>query len=197
MDKNYIHAKEFSNSRSYPVVGKLSCLHYMSESMARATLKARREAASVDSRVQVSWADVWYARWLFRWEVVTILGNENIKRYGEQPDKRAPTDMLARAVIADDDERARLFQVTPMDEAVVKWRDGAGAFVLRMLKPGVDMGKKYMESWENGRQQKLLEKFWDSTVKMDGLKLAAKMASSIVKGWNEVPDDTDDNRKKT
>ncbi|KAJ1927332.1 hypothetical protein FBU59_007229 [Linderina macrospora] len=139
------------------------------------------------------WADSWYARWMLRWQVYKIYGNENIEKFRNLERKRRTTQEMGREITSDE----RLFVVAPLDVAVVEWRDMAGRFVLRMLEPGYKMGKKYAESWENGTQSKLLTKFWDGTVKMDGLKLAAKMASNIVKGWGDVADEKDNNRKQT
>ncbi|KAI8321681.1 hypothetical protein GQ54DRAFT_176148 [Martensiomyces pterosporus] len=201
LDTSYVEAAELANKRAYPVVGKLSCIEHMSQKMAEANLEARKAAARSGKKRSDDggelWADVWYARWLLRWQVFTVFGNDNIKKYRERARSSMLTREIASEIAASEEERQRVFRIEPLDVAVVRWRDEVGAFVLRMLRPGVDMGRKYAESWQNGHQQKMLERFWDGTVKMEGLKLAGKMASSIAKGWNDVADEADDNRKQT
>ncbi|KAJ1955249.1 hypothetical protein EC988_001987 [Linderina pennispora] len=186
-DGTYIDARS-----APPVTGKYSCIEFLSRRMASVVRQRRQQEAQ-----QRIWADSWYARWMLRWQVYKVYGNKNIEKFRQLERNKRTTQEMGVEVIGDERERGRLFVVAPLDVAVVEWRNEAWRFVLRMLEPGYKMSKKYMESWENGTQTKLLTKFWDGTVKMDGLKLAAKMASNIVKGWGDVADEKDNNRKQT
>ncbi|KAJ2809619.1 hypothetical protein H4S07_003156 [Coemansia furcata] len=181
--KFHASVSDTAPNKTLPVIGKLSCFELLTPKAANALLLERRQQ-SKDQRG--GWADAWYARWLVRLQFTTVLGNDHIKRAEElMRSSKLQTREIARAVIADDDERKAKFQVVTVDESMVGWPDSVAGFYRRLFAPNLSMGKRYVESWQNGKQQLMLTKFWDGAVNFSGIKLAAKAFSNMAKAWEE------------
>ncbi|KAJ2024422.1 hypothetical protein IWW57_003742 [Coemansia sp. S610] len=166
-----------------PVTAKLSCFEILSPVAVNAVLLERRQQ---NKGQRGGWADAWYARWLVQIQFFTILDQKHIKRAQElMKSSGLPTRDIAREVIADDEERKAKFQFVTMDESMVEWPASVAGFYRRMFAPNVTMGRKYVESWQNGNQLSMLTKFWDSAVNFGGIKLAAKALSNMAKAWDE------------
>ncbi|KAJ2056026.1 hypothetical protein GGI17_006408 [Coemansia sp. S146] len=177
-------------NKTLPVIGKLSCFEILPHNEAHTLLVERRQQ-SRDQRG--GWADAWYARWLTRLQFTTILGHDHIKRADElMRSTKLDTREIARAVIADDNERRAKFQVVTVDESMVEWPGSVAGFYRRLFTPNLKMGKRYVESWQNGKQQMMLTKFWDGAVNFSGVKLAARAFANMAKAWDAENDKKQD-----
>ncbi|KAJ2479729.1 hypothetical protein EV174_003938 [Coemansia sp. RSA 2320] len=193
VDKFHISTSDFVSERALPVIGKVSCLELVSAKAAQRQLVERRKHSDLQQRG--GWADEWYGRWLLRWQFTTILGKENIKKFEEHIPRSMQTVEFVRTAIEDDDERRRLTRVLTLDEAMATWPRRVAAFYQRLFRPGAKMCRMYVESWQNGKQQVFLSRFWDSAVNLGGVKLAGRAFSSMAKSWGELGDDGDDKKQ--
>ncbi|KAJ2742386.1 hypothetical protein GGI20_004527 [Coemansia sp. BCRC 34301] len=179
----HVEVSEAGSKKALPIHGKLTCYELLHPRVAHAQLLERRQR-SADQRG--GWADVWYARWLLRMQLTTILGLEHMKKTQELMNIPGVQTLDAvRKVVAGDKERAAYFYVATLDQMMVKWPDNVAAFYRRMFTPNLNMGKRYVESWKNGTQQNMLSKFWDSAVNLSGVKLAAMAFSNMAKAWDK------------
>ncbi|KAJ2896778.1 hypothetical protein IWW38_001923 [Coemansia aciculifera] len=169
-------------SKAHPALKKIQCFELLGPRVAQWQLEERRRRSS-DQRG--GWADVWYARWLMRLQVTTVLGQDPAKQAWELLTKSGlQTQQVVQTVVGDDKERAAMFHVATMDELMVRWPGNVKGFYLRMLTPNLNMGKRYVESWKSGSQRIMLGKFWDDAVSLSGVKLAARAFANMANAWD-------------
>lgn len=177
---------DFVSKRQAPVLGKAVCLEFMTSKVAETQKLVRR----ANSKNEVSW----YGRWLWRWQKVTILGNENISWYehkGRERNKHNEMQMggltwkMARELIPDDLKRKQMLKIEPMYEVVERCPDNLLWFIKRGLTPGLEMAEKYRDSWTNGNQQRMFGKLWDGFMDMSGVKLAGRTIASMARSWDD------------
>ncbi|KAJ1855925.1 hypothetical protein H4R99_004530 [Coemansia sp. RSA 1722] len=178
-----------SSKRQTPITGKMTCLERVAPEMAQQRLVERQKTTSGP-------ASGWYSRWLLDWQVVRILGRNNILVFQLHSDRLQPSQAILEKVIKDKEERQQMTQIEPLDHAVVKWRKDAVGFFWRVLEPGIAMTRKMAESWRDGQQQRMFALLWKDTVDLKGVKLVGRIADHVGKVFDEAMDEDDQDSKR-
>ncbi|KAJ2078207.1 hypothetical protein H4R24_004636 [Coemansia sp. RSA 988] len=168
-----------------PIVGHLSCMEYMTEQMSQRVLHARKQQENEGDL----WAEKWYGQWTLRWQMVTLLGQQNINRYIRES---GLTQEVADNLFAGDNEKQkRYLKVVPMDQVLVAWQSAALAYPEKIMQPVVRAVDRYKESWSNGSQTKWVGWYRDSTLNLGAVKMTCRIGNAVAKIWNNVDENND------
>ncbi|KAJ2805358.1 hypothetical protein H4R20_002123 [Coemansia guatemalensis] len=169
-----------------PIIGHMSCMEYMTEQMSQTVLHARKQQQQNEGEL---WAEKWYGQWTLRWQMVTLLGQQNINRYLNM---NGATQEVADGLFAGDKElQRRYLRIVPMDQVLDAWQTAALAYPEKVVQPAVRSVTRYKESWTDGSQAKWAGWYRDSALNFGAAKMASRIGNAVANFWNSIDENND------
>ncbi|KAJ2772537.1 hypothetical protein IWQ56_001333 [Coemansia nantahalensis] len=164
--KDTVSASNFA-SENKPVEGKSVCVEKMSRRMARLIHEQRRAGGDI------GWSEAWYGRWTQRWQVVHVLGCDNISKFLTGP---RMTQLRVPKLFTEAEQR-RFVRIVPMDRALVEGRDRFARHLAAITAPGLRMTRKYLDGWRSGECQERLAQIADNMRNLGAARIVGRMVA--------------------